>query len=153
VHPLLGTGTCTVGTIRGGVTINVTPDRCEAEIDIRLVPGQDYQAVIRQVQELAGDKVEITLIDWKEPVETSPKEEFVKISLAAVEQVTGQARAAMGVSYYTDAAILANRLKIPFVNIGPADTGETHQPNEHVEVSRLVDAVKIYLLIAARYLG
>jgi acetylornithine deacetylase/succinyl-diaminopimelate desuccinylase-like protein len=29
----------------------------------------------------------------------------------------------------------------------------THQPNEWVEVSRLVQAVKIYLLIATRYLA
>lgn len=39
------------------------------------------------------------------------------------------------------------------VIIGPADTGMTHQPNEYVEVSRLVQAVKIYLLIASRYLA
>jgi len=57
------------------------------------------------------------------------------------------------VAYYTDGSVLANRLQIPMVNIGPADTGMTHQPNECVEVSRLVQAVKIYLLIAARYLA
>ena len=36
---------------------------------------------------------------------------------------------------------------------GAADTSMTHQPNENVEVSRLVQAVKIYLLIASWYLA
>jgi succinyl-diaminopimelate desuccinylase len=151
-HPLLGTGTFTVGTIKGGVTINVIPDVCEAELDIRLVPGQDYLEIMERVKHIAGDHVEIELIDWKEPVESDPDSEIVGIALNAVEQVTGQSRAPKGVSYFTDGAILANRLNIPMVNIGPADTGMTHQPNENVEVSRLVHAVKIYLLIASRYL-
>jgi succinyl-diaminopimelate desuccinylase len=151
-HPLLGTGTFTVGTIKGGVTINVVPDVCEAEMDIRLVPGQDYRKVIETVRDIAGDTIQVDLIDWKEPVETNQDAEIVEIALSAVEEITGQRREPMGVSYFTDGAILANRLHIPMVNIGPADTGMTHQPNENVEVSRLVQAVKIYLLIAFRYL-
>jgi succinyl-diaminopimelate desuccinylase len=151
-HPLLGTGTFTVGTIKGGVTINVIPDVCEAELDIRLVPGQDHIEIIDRVKAIAGDTIEVELIDWKEPVESDPDSEIVDIALNAVGDITGQPRAPKGVSYFTDGAILANRLNIPMVNIGPADTGMTHQPNENVEVSRLVQAVKIYLLIASWYL-
>jgi succinyl-diaminopimelate desuccinylase len=151
-HPLLGNATFTVGTIGGGVTINVTPDKCDAEIDIRLVPGQDYQSIVQQVRNLAGEKIEIEIIDWKEPVETDPSMDFVQIALDAVHQVCGEQRSPKGVSYYTDAAVLANELDIPFVNIGPGDTGMTHQPNENVEITRLVQASKIYLLIAQQYL-
>ena len=151
-HPLLGSATYTVGTIQGGVTINVIPDRCEAEVDIRLVPGQDYRSVIEKVQAIAGDKIKVELIDWKPPVDSDPDEAIVGLALDAVEKITGMPRTPKGVSYYTDGAILANQLHIPMVNIGPADTGMTHQPNENVEVSRLVQAVRIYLLIAVWYL-
>jgi len=152
-HPLLSEPTFTVGTIQGGVTINVIPDVCEAEVDIRLLPGMDYQKVVQQVRELGEGRVEVEVLDWKEPVESDPDAEIVGLSLQAVEEVTGQPRQPKGVAYYTDGSVLANRLQIPMVNIGPADTGMTHQPNECVEVSRLVQAVKIYLLIAARYLA
>ena len=91
-------------------------------------------------------------MDWKPPVESDPKADIVRMALEAVEAITGQPRSVKGVSYYTDGAILANRLHIPMVNIGPADTGMTHQPDENVEISRLVQAVKIYLLLAYRYL-
>jgi succinyl-diaminopimelate desuccinylase len=152
-HPLLSEPTFTVGTIQGGVTINVIPDVCEAEVDIRLLPGMDYQKVVQQVRELGKGRVEVEVLDWKEPVESDPDAEIVGLSLQAVEEITGQPRQPKGVAYYTDGSVLANRLQIPMVNIGPADTGMTHQPNEYVEVSRLVQAVKIYLLIAARYLA
>jgi len=152
-HPLLGEPTFTVGTIQGGVTVNVIPDTCEAQLDIRLLPGMDHQMVAEQVRKLGGDRVEVTLIDWKAPVETRPDSQIIGVSLKAVEEITGIHREPMGVSYFTDGSVIANALDIPMVIIGPADTGMTHQPNEYVEVSRLVEAVKIYLAIAVRYLS
>jgi succinyl-diaminopimelate desuccinylase len=151
-HPLLGGGTYTVGTVQGGVTINVVPDQCEAQIDIRLCPGHDYEKIIHRVRQLAGETIDIEVIDWKPPVETDPGAEIAKISLGAVEKITGEDKSPKGVAYYTDGAVLANRLSIPMVIIGPADTGMTHQPDEYVDVYKLVQAVKIYLLIAVRYL-
>jgi succinyl-diaminopimelate desuccinylase len=152
-HPLLSGPTFTVGTIKGGVTINVIPDRCEAEVDIRLLPGMDPQEMLRQVQDLGEGHIDVEMIDWKLPVETDPQARIVDISLAAVEEVTNLPRQPKGVSYYTDGSVLANRLGIPMVIIGPADTGMTHQPDECVEVERLVQGVKAFLLIAVRYLS
>jgi succinyl-diaminopimelate desuccinylase len=152
-HALLSPPTFTVGTVKGGVTINVIPDSCEAEVDIRLVPGMDHDKVVEQVRKMGQGRVEVDVIDWKLPVETDPSADIVDMSLKAVEEVTGLPRQAKGVSYYTDGSVLANSLEIPMVIIGPADTGMTHQPNEHVEVARLVQAVKTYLLIAVRYLA
>jgi succinyl-diaminopimelate desuccinylase len=113
----------------------------------------DHGEVVQQVREIAQGRVEIEVQDWKEPVESAPQEEIVGISLEAVKQVTGVARQPKGVSYYSDGAVLANRLRIPMVIVGPADAGMTHQPDEHVEVAHLVQALQAYLLIATRYLG
>ena len=152
-HPLLSAPTCAVGTIKGGVIINMIPDTCEAEVDIRLLPGMDHEKVVEQVRDLGKGRVEVEVMDWKLPVETDPEARIVDLSLQAVEEVTGLPRKRKGVSYFTDGSVLANRLRIPMVIIGPGETVMTHQPNECVEVERLVQAVKVYLLIAARYLG
>ena len=69
-HPLLGAPSLAVGTIHGGSVVNMTPDRCEAEIDLRLVPGQDPQAVVQSIARHIGDDIEIEWIDYKPPVET-----------------------------------------------------------------------------------
>src|ERR1700726_2424729 len=39
--PVLGKPTLSTGRIRGGAKINVVPDRCYAEVDIRILPGQE----------------------------------------------------------------------------------------------------------------
>jgi acetylornithine deacetylase len=83
---------------------------------------------------------------------TDPDAPLVKIATDSITEITGKPRKAGGVSYYTDGYVIANNLKIPMVIIGPADTHMTHQHDEYVEIDRLVDAVKIFLLIAMRVL-
>ena len=41
---VLGEPTISTGRIRGGTKINVVPDRCYAEVDIRILPGQESMA-------------------------------------------------------------------------------------------------------------
>ena len=42
--PVFGEATISTGRIRGGAKINVVPDRCYAEVDIRILPGQESMA-------------------------------------------------------------------------------------------------------------
>jgi acetylornithine deacetylase len=39
-----------VGTVRGGVAVNVVPDRCTIEVGVRLLPGMDAGEVERRVR-------------------------------------------------------------------------------------------------------
>ncbi|MBI3121597.1 MAG: M20/M25/M40 family metallo-hydrolase, partial [candidate division NC10 bacterium] len=49
-HPLLGPPTLSVGRIEGGLQVNVVPDRCTIELDRRLVPGEIWLEVRREVE-------------------------------------------------------------------------------------------------------
>ncbi|HEY2573335.1 MAG TPA: M20/M25/M40 family metallo-hydrolase, partial [Verrucomicrobiaceae bacterium] len=51
-HPLLGTATCNVGVIRGGVQVNFVPDECMIEIDRRLLPGEHIDHVLGHYQKI-----------------------------------------------------------------------------------------------------
>ncbi len=56
-HTLLGTPTISLGTIRGGVSVNTVPDRCRVEFDRRLLPEEDPElarqaAIDRLAQQL-----------------------------------------------------------------------------------------------------
>jgi len=44
--------TVNVGLIQGGTGVNVIPDRCSAEIDLRMVRTEDGEAVIRHIHNL-----------------------------------------------------------------------------------------------------
>ena len=159
-HPLLGGFTQSINTITGGVKTNVVPDNCVVTVDMRTVPGQDHRAILRQVEDLIADlsrripdfKASVKVTNDRAPVETSPDEPVVQSFADIVAEVAGERPVPKGVRYYTDAVAFVPVLKAPMIICGPGDAKLAHQPNEHVEISKLVQAAKIYTLAAAKLL-
>lgn len=159
-HPMLDGFTQSVNTIAGGMKTNVVPDHCGATVDMRTVPGQDHRAILRQVQDLIADlsrripgfRASVRVINDRIPIETSPEEPVVRSFADVVAEVTGHRPVPKGVRYYTDAVAFVPALKTPMTICGPGDARLAHQPNENVEVSKLVEAAKIYALAALRLL-
>ena len=48
--PVLGVPTLNLGTISGGVKINVVPDTCTVTLDFRTVPGQEHPDIRQRVE-------------------------------------------------------------------------------------------------------
>jgi succinyl-diaminopimelate desuccinylase len=159
-HPLLGRFTRSINTIAGGVATNVVPDQCVVTIDQRTVPGQDHHAMPRQVEELIADlgrrlpdfRASVEVINDRIPVATSALEPVVQRFYDVVAEVTGERPVPKGVNYYTDAVVFAPALKAPMIICGPGDAKLAHQPNEYVEVEKMVEAAKIFTLAAAQLL-
>src|SRR4030042_6850583 len=97
-HPLLGKPTFNIGTIQGGTKVNVVPDRCEIEVDRRMLPTEEKEGVLRKIKEsldllrLQDSSFQYLMeeIDFAEPSEIDPKDEIVKISMDAVGEVKGE---------------------------------------------------------------
>jgi succinyl-diaminopimelate desuccinylase len=159
-HPLLGGSTRSVNTIAGGMKTNVVPDNCVVTVDMRTVPGQDHLAILRRVEDLITDlsdripdfKASVKVTNDRAPVETFPEEPVVQNMAQVVAEVIGERPIPRGASYYTDGAVLVPALKAPMIICGPGDPRLAHQPNEHVEVSNLVRAAKIFTLAGLRLL-
>lgn len=151
--PLLGLPTLAEGKIRGGVNINVTPDYCEAEIDVRLLPSQNHEAIKKQFQQLAGSDVTIEQIDFKPAIVTPDDDPFVKICIDARTMEVGKREKPVGLSYFSDGAIICDAMKIPMVILGPGGTEMTHQYNEYCEVDKLVKAARIFCRTAIAQLN
>jgi succinyl-diaminopimelate desuccinylase len=159
-HPMLGGFSRSINTIAGGVKTNVVPDLCVATVDMRTVPGQDHRAILRQVEGLIDGlrrripdfQASVTVTNDRPPVETSPNEPAVQRFADVVQQVTGERPVPKGVRYYTDGAVFVPHLKIPMIICGPGDATLAHQPNEHVEIEKLVQSAKIFTLAAMKFL-
>jgi len=159
-HPLLGGFSQSINTIAGGVKTNVVPDYCAVTVDMRTVPGQDHRAILRQVEDLIADlsrrlpdfKALVKVTNDRAPVETSPEEPAVQSFADVVAEVAGERPVPKGVRYYTDAVAFVPVLKAPMIICGPGDAKLAHQPNEYVEVSKLVQAARIFTLAAAKLL-
>lgn len=152
-HPLLDGPTIRVGRIEGGSAVNLTPDRCIADIDIRLPPSVDHAEIVRQVREIAPGSVSISILDHKPAVESAPDDPFVVLCSRICTGRRGQAPAFRGVSYYSDATVMLESLDVPFAIVGPGTLGLSGQPDESVSIENVLTAVGIYTDIATEWLS
>jgi succinyl-diaminopimelate desuccinylase len=151
-HPLLGEPSLSVGTITGGSAINITPDHAELGLDIRYVPGMSAEDILSELQALAGADITFEVLDDKPPVETPPDHPFVRLCQESCRSVLGKEPSLGGVPYYSDAAILSPALDLPWVIIGPGETGMSGQRDEYVTIDKVFAAADIYMQIATDYL-
>lgn len=135
--------TLQVGTISGGSAVNIVPDRCTLESDIRYMPGERgedwiaaYQAEVsrveRQMQAHHPEaKIYLTDIDLIPPVapETNGSAE------ALARQLTGD-NSDNVVSYQTEAGHF-QLAGYSTVICGPGSIAQAHQPDEFISKNQL----------------
>lgn len=159
-HPLLGKPTVNIGTIHGGTKTNIVPDRCQIEVDRRLLPGEKKDGVIQKVrgalEALRSQdsllKYEIEESDYAEPCETDSGEEIVRIGLEAIEKVRGERPAVKGFAGFTDVRFYVQQYHIPGLILGPGDNPQAHTRDESVGVEALVQGAEIYALMILNFL-
>ena len=160
-HPLLGKPTLSIGTIQGGTKINVVPDRCEIEVDRRMLPGEKKEEVLGVMKEILDSlqsqdslfQYRMEEIDFAESSEVDPEEEIIKIGVEAIQEVIGKKPPLRAFSGFTDSRFYINQCHIPTLVFGPGDTNQIHTTDESVEVDALVQAAHIYALILLRFLS
>ena len=97
-HPMLGSPTLSVGTIRGGTQVNVVPAECQIEIDRRLLPGESPEKAMEQIVaclRAIQDQPPPIVCQW-EPLETylpfeqDSQSPIVKLAEQACRTVLGR---------------------------------------------------------------
>jgi succinyl-diaminopimelate desuccinylase len=153
---LLGAPTINIGTIRGGIKVNVVPDACEAEIDMRIVKGQTSESLLKLMNarlKSSGltDTIRIEHLLGKPAVLTPSESEITRIAIAEVERVN-QSKVELGTaSFGTDCSVLQPMCGILNVICGPGSIEQAHQPNEFIQLDQIFQAIKIYLGIARKF--
>lgn len=154
----LGSSSMAVTQIGGGIQTNVIPDQCFIQVDIRSIPPQSHDQLIRELNakldELAAKvpsfKAECNVLLNRTPVLTSSASSIIQtaLSLKGLEESD-----CAGVSYYTDASVLNPHSEIPTLIYGPGNEKLAHQPDEWVDVSAYVRSIAFYKELAIRFLN
>lgn len=140
--------------------LNVMPGASVAYYDIRTTPCQDHDTIRAHLKEIltelaASDpdfKAEIEFIEDR-PVVTMERDEPIALEAAkAYRDLTGKEPIYNGVPGATDGTFLRAWKNIPSLVNGPGPRHKPHQTNEYVEIDELVEATRLYVLTAARYL-
>lgn len=150
-----GAPTWSVGTIHGGVRTNVIPDDCVATIDVRIPPGIQPGDVLRSIEGLAGElgvSVRVEAEETGYPAYlTDPDSRLVRLARKASRMLVGHDDMDLA-PFWSDLAYFA-QAGVPGVVIGPGSILQAHSSEEYVEVSQLVQAAQLYVLIAALFCG
>ena len=144
-HPLLGAPTLSVGTLQGGTAVNVVPDFAIAQIDRRLIPGEDPAEVTHALRAL----LKPFDAELSEPIMQAPAFEIsnahaaVQATLAAARLAGVAAPAPLAVNYATDAAFYPAH-NLPAVVFGPGDIAQAHTKDEWIDLEELARGGRAY---------
>ncbi len=151
---LLGRPTVSVGTIHGGTGTNIVPDRCEIQVDRRLMPGEtaaNVLAGLRKHLAAVPGGVEMSLLKEGLPFRTGADADIVRRFSAAIE-AAGETPVREGAAWCSDAGPLAPVCGGTLV-WGPGAIAQAHTADEYIERASLEagrEILRRYLLAAAR---
>jgi succinyl-diaminopimelate desuccinylase len=148
---VMGRVSVNIGTIEGGLKVNVIPRECSFEVDLRLPPGLSKDDVLPRVEEIVsrhpGASVEVTR--YNGPLWSPPDSEMASIMrrnsrLLGVDPVPIVSLGGSDLKFWRSKGI-------PSYYYGPMNHG-MGTVDEYVEVDEFIHIVKVHLLSAYEYL-
>ncbi|UVK41833.1 acetylornithine deacetylase [Mesorhizobium sp. AR07] len=133
-----------VGTISGGTALNIVPNHCSLDFEIRNIPTDNPE---RLLQRIAGKASELTEGSQARFANTGITVEIVNTypglntnSEAAVvrhvQKLTNGSSLGK-IAFGTEGGLFHERLGIPTVICGPGDIRQAHQPDEFISLDQL----------------
>ena len=151
-HPLLREPTAMVGTIRGGDAVNIVPDRCEFELDIRYLPGMRKDLILKSLRSILmrhTRRFRIVVDDHQLPYEINGEEPLVQCLLQSARKY----RRTAGLTGSEGAAPLAFFIRGNAVATGFGVKNVAHQTDEYARIRDLVDGARVLEEFIRRYLS
>ena len=134
-----------VGQIAGGKALNIVPNLCSLDFEVRNLPADDLDQFLEQMREQAeaivGEAkrlssvaaIEIETLNVYPGLDTHPSVEAVRFLKNFAPADTGSAK----VSFGTEGGLFNQRLNVPVVVCGPGSIEQAHKPDEFVELSQM----------------
>jgi acetylornithine deacetylase/succinyl-diaminopimelate desuccinylase family protein len=152
-HAELGPRTLSVGRINGGVSPNTVPDRCIANLDRRLIPGETYESATADLNSFLRSLPEVDFpfsLTSSSPgcLPLSPElsVDLVQRFGSTIDSVVGTHKV-HSVPFGTDASTVA-AVGIPALVFGPGDIAQAHTKDEWIDLAQLEPAAEILFRFA-----
>jgi succinyl-diaminopimelate desuccinylase len=161
--PFLGypslTPTILMGPDCGEPQINVIPASAYVALDIRTVPSQSHEGLVRRLKECLEElgsedpdfDARLEVIEERPPTETPMENPLVRAMAAAHLYLTGEEPQYNGVPGATDGTYLSTWAGVPIVTTGAGEREIPHHADEWVSVEELLTTCKLYATTAMYY--
>jgi acetylornithine deacetylase/succinyl-diaminopimelate desuccinylase-like protein len=149
--------TVSLSVLQGSPQTNVIPDTAYAELDVRLLPGEDPQAFLAQLRKVIADEgIQLQVINRFKPPNSSPTDtSLYRLIEQVVRQHSSRALIAPTLnSGYTESQMYRslgiNCYGFNTLEITPELDATQHAANERVPVDQLRRGVKMLYELVAR---
>jgi succinyl-diaminopimelate desuccinylase len=159
-HEFLGlpwfTPTIIKSPVTGEAQHNVMPESAYLALDIRTVPGQDHEEILKWLNEFARElehstprlNIEVDCFESRPWTQTSKDDPLVTAVEKAYQHIFNEPPKYGGVPGATDGTFLHAWAKVPIVTIGPGLRTIPHQRDEYVDVDDVVKSAGLYAAAA-----
>jgi succinyl-diaminopimelate desuccinylase len=149
---VLGRVTVNMGTISGGLKLNLVPDLCRAEVDIRPPQGATTSSLLSQIEAIRSryQGIECRILQRIEPNHTLLDQEIVRLTLKNAEAVRAHRVFPSSGIGATDCRHFRLR-GIPCSVYGPRSY-QMGAPDEFITIRDLMDTVKVHTLTSFDFL-
>jgi acetylornithine deacetylase/succinyl-diaminopimelate desuccinylase-like protein len=152
--------TVSPNAIQGGTKTNIVPDRCEADVDIRVLPGQDLEFVKRELRRLIGEDIEIEVPHYQPPSFSGTGLPPYRLIAQTIGEVVGEGQVLPCISSGGTDSRFLREVGVPSYGISvmapdhdPRLRETVHGRNERMDVRSLRLEAQFLLRLAQAYLG
>lgn len=136
-----------VGTMQGGNALNIVPNRCDLDFELRNVSGDDPDAIIADIRQDAEaiaapyrNRFPNARIDIEEVSGYPGLDTPADIpAIAWLSALLGREEPLTKVSFGTEGGLFQQSFGIPTLVCGPGHMAQGHKPDEYVSVEQLQD--------------
>lgn len=137
--------TLQTGVIRGGSAVNIVPNYCEFDFEIRNIPAQDIEDLYQQIVVYAQAELEprMQAVNKGCGIQFERLSSYPGLLTPANAQIVAFVKSLLEnpttgtIAFGTEGGLFSQQLGIPTVVCGPGRIKEAHKPNEFVAITEL----------------
>lgn len=126
-----------VGKIAGGTALNIVPNSCVVDYEIRHLAQDNsldiQQKIIENIKQNFQVHIDVEEVNQYPGLKTSSTIEAVQF----IQKLLPESTSIGNISFGTEGGLLQGALNCPVVVCGPGDIAVAHKPNEYVAVDQL----------------
>jgi acetylornithine deacetylase/succinyl-diaminopimelate desuccinylase-like protein len=141
--------------IHGGIKTNVVPDSCHASVDIRVLPSQDEEYVIKEIRKVVGEDVQIDIPNYSAPSFSPSKCAYSKLIENTIKEISGEIYVLPCISSGATDSRFLRSIGIPCYGLDIFDSNlrsGMHGKNERIDIESLRLKSDFLIRLAQNYL-
>ena len=133
------------GLINGGTILNIVPNLCEFEFEIRNLATDDPLKLVNKIKDYTNQKLinDMHKVSSKTGIHFNEKNNYPALDISADIEPVKNIKELLNnqkhkkVVYGTEGGLFKNRFDIPTIVCGPGSIDQAHKPNEYISIEQI----------------